>query len=50
MIKLVEPHLDVGEQGLYGGQAFRKDEGGMVESCCELLAHRERQPLTVLPD
>lgn len=46
----VEPHLNVGEQGLYGGQAFRKDEGGMVESCCELLAHRERQPFTVLPN
>lgn len=46
MIKLAEPHLDVGEQGLYGGQAFRKDEGSMVESCCELLAHREGQPLT----
>lgn len=44
-----EPHLDVREQGLYGGQAFRKDEGSVVETCWELLSCRVRHPLTALP-
>lgn len=44
-----EPHLDVCEQGLYGGQAFREDEGSVVETCWELLSCRVRRPLAVLP-
>ena len=44
-----EPHLDVREQGLYGGQAFREDEGSVVETCWELLSRRVRYPLTALP-
>lgn len=44
-----EAHLDVREQGLYGGQAFRKDEGSVVETCWDLLSRRVRHPLTALP-
>lgn len=44
-----EPHLDVREQGLYGGQAFRKDEGSVMETCWELLSRRVRHPLAALP-
>lgn len=44
-----EPHLDVREQGLYGGQAFREDEGSVVKTCWELLSCRVRNPLTALP-
>lgn len=44
-----EPHLDVREQGLYGGQAFRKDEGSVVETRWELLPRRVRRPLAALP-
>lgn len=46
---LLEPHLDVREQGLYGGQAFREDEGSVVETCWELLSRRVRKPLAALP-
>lgn len=44
-----EPHLDVREQGLYRGQAFRKDEGSVVETRWELLSRRVRRPLAALP-
>lgn len=44
-----EPHLDVREQGLYGGQPFREDEGSVVETCWALLSCRVRYPLTALP-
>lgn len=44
-----EPHLDVREQGLYGGQAFGEDEGSVVETCWELLSRRIRYPLAALP-
>ena len=40
----LEPHLDVGEQRLYGGQALGEDEGS-VEARLELLSPGVDRPL-----